>query len=133
MLAKLRNFSFNALDQRFGELATVVGQFEMFDPGTGERVHGIITCFLIFGENANEAVIGGQVFLPTEVLELGFQVVDNRPPGTTPDQMSDLFTHADNQAQLDFCDPNMDRLELDLTDIQRGDIRVFENPAPEPE
>ncbi len=124
-----RNFSFNALDQRIdNDLATVTGQFEMFDPETGASVHGIITCFFITGDNANEAFIGGQVFLPDEVVEVGFRVADNRPPGNTPDQMSDLITHADNDAQTVFCagmGPNKDK---PLKDIERGDIRVFDNP-----
>ena len=120
-----RNFSFNALDQRFGELATVVGQFQMFDPTTGERVHGIITCFMIIGDN--EAVVGGQVFPRAGgVVEVGFRVVDNRPPGTTPDRMSSLITHENNAAQTVFCgDPNP---TLPLTDIERGNIKVFDNP-----
>ncbi len=123
-----RNFSFNALDQRFPQGATVVGQFEMFDPTTSERVHGIITCFMIIGDN--EAVVGGQVFLPTEVVEVGFRVVDNRPPGATPDQLSGIVQHGagqqGNDAQTAFCNGEGD--DLDLTDIARGRITVTNHP-----
>ncbi len=131
----LRKFSFTALDQRRSEeAATVVGQFDMFDPTTGGRVHGIVTCFLIDG---NGARVGGQVTQPPPangVVEVGFQVVDNRPPGNTADQMSDLITHGAGQAgnilQTAFCDGQGP--DLDLTNIEGGNIEVRNHPPSGP-
>ena len=126
----LRHFSFTALDQRRDEDgATVVGQFEMFDPATGERVHGIVTCFLIL--NGNEARVGGQVTQPPPgeagVVEVGFQVADNGPRGT--DQISDLITHDDNAAQVAFCNGEDLAINLNLRDIEGGNIEVRNHPS----
>ena len=105
----------------------------MFDPGTGGRVHGIVTCFLIDG---NEARVGGQVTQPPPangVVEVGFRVVDNRPPGPNPDQIGDLITHGEGQAGNDeqgfFCAGTTPDSETTLADIERGEIKVRNHPS----
>ena len=124
---ELRSFSFNALDQRGPGGATVVGQFQVNRASSG-RLHGIITCFLIVGAG-NEALIGGQVFPRTGgVRELGFRVVDNGSSGATPDQISGLIRHADNAAQVKFCEGGGPDLVSALRDIVAGNITVRDNP-----
>ena len=125
----LRHFSFTALDQRTGPAnATVVGQFEIFDPTTDERVHGIVTCFGFFSPGAR---VGGQVTQPPPgiggVVEVGFRVVDNGPPGPNPDQISDLITHVNNAAQGVFC--NGGGPDPALTGITAGNIQVRDHPT----
>ncbi|MCH7473887.1 MAG: hypothetical protein IIA27_04385 [Gemmatimonadetes bacterium] len=127
----LRNFSFTALE--IGGL--VDGEFDLHNHSNGFRVHGIITCFFITGANANEAFVGGQVTQPPPangVVEVGFRVTDQ--PGRTPDEMSDLITHGagdpGNAAQLLFCDGMGPDADKPLIAIERGSIRVFDNPQP---
>lgn len=116
----LRDFSFNALDQRGpqgtkkSQGALVVGEFDMFDPTANGRVHGIITCFGFPGP-LGEALIGGQVRPPAGgVVEVGFRVVDNP---NKADQMSDLITH-----NVDFCAGGAGSPAL--TAIEAGNITV---------
>ena len=126
----LRTFSFTALDQRGPGGATVVGQFDL-KTAAGGHFHGIITCFVIEG---NVAWIGAQLTQAPPfpvVAEIGFQVIDNRPPGNTPDQISLIVVHADNAAQTRWCnpnDPNEDDILLNLRDLVSGNIKVFDNP-----
>ena len=128
---QLRNFSFTALE--IGGL--VDGQFQLFNRAFDFRVHGIVTCFLLIG---NEAVIGGTVTQSTTGLlgERVWRVVDNRPPGTVPDQLSILRRPVADLGLTDaaeFCDPNnQNRPDLDLTDIERGNITVRDNPPAAP-
>ena len=133
VMGQRRHISFTALDQRTGPGdATVVGQFQV-NGGSSGRVHGIITCFLI---NGNEAFIGGQIFLKGGgVLERAFRVVDNGPSGATPDRFSGILRPtappiagvADAAA---FCGPPApaEALAVSTFPILNGNITVRDNP-----
>ncbi len=128
-VGELRNFSFFALKHADG---TFTGEFEGFARNRPRRLHGTVTCFSI--KNNNEAWIAAVVTQSSDGtrlgMDVGFRVIDNRPPGTTPDRLSLLFgtQFRFGKTPAEFCnDQPLNFLNTDpfgTRAIIAGDIRV---------